>query len=455
MSCHGRTFWTDSRRSVRGTTCWSTVFTGPQRADHRGSGRELVAAHDDGHVCAAAVGGLHLALHAATLVGPVGRDPSTAELVGDEQCLLAARGVDDEHRDVRRGGIEHALVVAGQQRAVDTEREPDARRRRSAEVLHEAVVATASTERVLRRVECSALVLEDRTAVVVEATHEPRFDGERDAERRQPALHDGEVLGGGVGVEVGDAGGGGDRRAVVRALGVEDAKRVACQRLATLGRQIGLLEVRTEGSDIAGPVVGLPEAVHDEGDPAQAQALEELPAEGDHLDVEVRIVGAEHLDTDLVELAVPAALGLLVPEVRTRVPRLPGRQRMVLDERPAHAGGPLRPQRDVAVALVDEVVHLLGDDVGRLADAREDPDVLEQRGDDLAVAGGLDDLGEHGREASPACGFGREDVAHPRARLEFRHGCARYRRAVPAVCLPFSHHRLGPAGTRRTPSRSA
>ena len=137
------------------------------------------------------------------------------------------------------------------------------------------------------------------------------------------------------------------------------------------------------------------------------EALEELPAEGDHLDVEIRIVGAEHLDTDLVELAVPAALGLLVPEVRARVPRLPRRQRMVLDERPAHAGGPLRPQRDVTVTLVDEVVHLLGDDVGRLADPREDPDVLEQRGDDLAVAGGLDDLGEHGREASPACGFGR------------------------------------------------
>ncbi len=99
-----------------------------------------------------------------------------------------------------------------------------------------------------------------------------------------------------------------------------------------------------------------------------------------------------------------------------------GVERMVLDERPAHAGGPLRPQRDVAVALVDEVVHLLGDHVGRLADAREHPDVLEQRGDDLAVAGGLDDLGEHGREASPACGFRRQDVAHPRARLEFRHG---------------------------------
>ena len=49
-------------------------------------------------------------------------------------------------------------------------------------VFDEAVVATAATERVLRRVERAALVLEDRAAVVVEAAHETRLDGERDVE---------------------------------------------------------------------------------------------------------------------------------------------------------------------------------------------------------------------------------------------------------------------------------
>ena len=98
------------------------------------------------------------------------------------------------------GRLEHALVVARQQRAVDAEREPDARRRRAAEVLDETVVATAAAERVLRRVERAALELERRAAVVVEAAHEPRVDRERDAERVSPRLHAGEVRGGGVGL---------------------------------------------------------------------------------------------------------------------------------------------------------------------------------------------------------------------------------------------------------------
>ena len=98
-----------------------------------------------------------------------------------------------------------------------------------------------------------------------------------------------------------------------------------------------------------------------------------------------------------------------------------------------------RPQRDVAVALVDEVVHLLGDHVGGLADAGEDPEVLHQRRNDLLVPGGLDDLGEHGGEAAPTSRLRREDVTHPGARLERRHGSPGYRRATPATADVRGH----------------
>ena len=58
------------------------------------------------------------------------------------------------------GDTEHALVVAGEQGAVDTEGEPDAGRGRPTERLDEAVVAPTTTERVLGGVERAALELE-------------------------------------------------------------------------------------------------------------------------------------------------------------------------------------------------------------------------------------------------------------------------------------------------------
>ena len=161
---------------------------------------------------------------------------------------------------------------------------------------------------------------------------------------------------------------------------------------------------------------------------AQEQPLgEELPAEGDHLDVEVRVVGAEHLHADLVELAVAPALGLLVAEVGARVPHLPWRGGTVLDERPAHAGGLFGAQGHVTLALVDEVVHLLGHHVGGIADPGEHPDVFEQRRGDLAVSRLAGVSREEVREPPAPPRFGRQDVAHPGRGLELRHGPRGYR----------------------------
>ena len=179
-------------------------------------------------------------------------------------------------------------------------------------------------------------------------------------------------------------------------------------------------------------VVRLAERIDQEVDPTQAEALEELPAEGDHLDVEVGVVGTEHLDADLFELAVPATLGLLVAELRARVPHLPRDERAVLHEGPAHRCRELGAQGDVPAPLVDEVVHLLGHHVGRITDALDHPEVFEQRRDDLAVPGTLSDLGEHRHETTPASRLGRQDVAHPGAGLELGHGDRSY--PPPLLC---------------------
>ena len=147
-------------------------------------------------------------------------------------------------------------------------------------------------------------------------------------------------------------------------------------------------EVAAQRVDVAGALLGRsPSELTSSVDLAQAERCEEAPAEGDHLDVDHRVVAAEHLEVDLVELAVAATLGALVAQQRPGAPHLPWRRRTVLDERPAHRRGELRPQGDVTATVVGEPVHLLLHEVGGVADPGEHAVVLEQRRDHLAVAG--------------------------------------------------------------------
>ena len=221
---------------------------------------------------------------------------------------------------------EHALVAARQQRAVDAEREADARRGRAAEILDEAVVAAAAAERVLGRVERAALELERRAAVVVEPAHEPHVDRERDAEVVQPRLH---------AVAKWAAASSDQNWSIVGAAAMIGA---SSRRLESSTRSGFLFSVsrlclatarrRRPRSDAAARRRSAPGRRARRGVDEQRHLLQpeppvELPRQRDHLDVEIGVVGAEHLDADLVELPVAAALGLLVPEVRARVPRLP------------------------------------------------------------------------------------------------------------------------------------
>ena len=241
------------------------------------------------------------------------------------------------------------------------------------------------------------------------------------------------MSGGVIAVELGDPRCRGDDRGIGWPLRIEHAQRVLVERDLALRGEVAAvgLEVRLQRSNVSSAVVGFAQRVEQEGDPGEAERLVELPAEGDHLDVEQRILGAEHLDAHLVELAVATALWFLVAELRTGVPDLPRSQRPVLNESAAHRSRELGPKGDVPSALVDEVVHLLGDHIGGVTDALEHPQVFEHRRDHLAVACGLDDPGEHRDEPPPALRLRRQDVAHPGAGLEFRHSRPGYRPGLP------------------------
>ena len=60
----------------------------------------------------------------------------------------------------------------------------------------------------------------------------------------------------------------------------------------------------------------------------------------------------------------------------------------MLDERPAHARCLLRAKRNVPAAAINEVVHLLGDDVGRLSDPGKDADVLQDWRNEIRIPTG-------------------------------------------------------------------
>ena len=101
----------------------------------------------------------------------------------------------------------------------------------------------------------------------------------------------------------------------------------------------------------------------------------------------------------LVVLAEPPSLGLFVAEAGGEVPHLPRHGGPVLVEGPHHRRGALGTQGQVAVALVEEVVHLLADHLGALAQALEHPNVLEHGTLHQPIAGPPEHVGKQGQPA--------------------------------------------------------
>ena len=309
--------------------------------------------------------------------------------MGEIACGDAARRVDHPHFGPLCRNVEDAFGIAGQKQALDAQRKADAGRRRTAERFHEPVVAAAAADRVLCGVEAGGAELERGAGVVVEAAHELVLDLVVDPQRVQTLAHPLEVGRRGCSEIVGDPRGvrGHGRRGL--ALGVQDAQRVARNLVAVLRVHIAsaALQVAAQRLAIGHAGADVAHRVHQQWYLLQPDRAKELSGEGDDLHIGIGIVGAERLRPDLVELAVAAGLGRLVAEERPLVPHLPRRGGAVLGEGAAYRGRALGPQRQVAVAAVEELVHLLADHVGALADAGENAEVLEDRRLQVAESG--------------------------------------------------------------------
>ena len=153
----------------------------------------------------------------------------------------------------------------------------------------------------------------------------------------------------------------------------------------------------------------------------QTKTTIEVDCERDDLSVKLRIIDAENLDADLIELSIATLLWLLIAEVRARIPDLPRRDRSMFDKGTAHAGGLFGTQRNAAPTFVVKVIHLFRDDFGGLAHAQKDTEVFEHRRDDVAEPSTFDDVSKHLLKRSPTSRFRGEDVAGAGARVIRRH----------------------------------
>ncbi len=233
--------------------------------------------------------------------------------------------------------------------------------------------------------------------------HQAGGQGERDAEGGEPGLDPLEVGQRRRVEQLADARRVGDDRRGLRPLGVEHPEGVAVDLVAVLGGQVAgaVAQPRAQRVGERDPVRRAAHRVERQAPAAQPEGVQIGGAERDHLDVDVGVGGPDDLDVDLMVLADAPGLGPLVAERGGDAPHLPRRRRPVLDVGPGDRGGGLGPQRQVAVALVAEVVHLLADDVGAGAEPLEHPDVLEQGPVHEPVAEALGQPGERRDQRLP------------------------------------------------------
>ncbi len=170
--------------------------------------------------------------------------------------------------------------------------------------------------------------------------------------------------------------------------------------------------MRAQPLAIGGAALGVTHGVDQGLEVAKAELAEEAHQQQDDLGVGPRSRVADQLGADLMELAVAPALRPLVAELRPDVEqphRLRPLAQAVLGEGARHRRGVLRAQREALAVLVGEGVHLLADDVGRLAHAAdEELGLLHDRRADLGEAVAREHRPRGRFDPRPDLGLGRE-----------------------------------------------
>lgn len=338
------------------------------------------------------------------------------------------RGVShghDEHIRSRPGRRLHPLLLHGQDRPLDPDPEPDARRGRPAQFLDQPVVAPAPSHRALRP-DPLRPELEDGLRVVVEPPHEPGIERIPDVQRREVALQGPEVRRALLAEPFGDLRRACDHRLAGRDLAIQQPERVDLQPpLAVPAHLRDVVPIiGHEPFQIGGPALRTAEAVELEGQAGDAQPPVERQRQVDDLRVQRRVDLPEGLHPELVVLPKASGLGPLIPKVRGEVVELDGlRQRAhaVLQVGADHRGRAFGPEGEAVPPLVQEGVHLLVHDVRPLPHApHEQARLLEHGRPDPAIPVEACQVSDDGFDPGPEGPLVGQDVPRATGSLEFR-----------------------------------
>ncbi len=176
-------------------------------------------------------------------------------------------------------------------------------------------------------------------------------------------------------------------------------------------------QVLDQGDAIATPGFAGAQAVEFKLDRvADAEQAPQAPGQHDQLGVDVRTIEVEHLEADLVELAITAFLRALVAEHRADVPqllRLATTGEAMLEHGTHASGGTFRTQGQGVAVTVFKGVHLFFDDVGHFTDgALEQLGEFDDRHADLLVTVVIQQARDRVLEVAPQWRLLRQDVVH-------------------------------------------
>ena len=240
---------------------------------------------------------------------------------GQLDYLAAVLRTDRYRIDIQAVGFPRPLLLEDDRGPVEANREPHARGGAKSQLGRQAIVASASHERVLGAAQAFVPALEHGTCVIVEPAHQGRIQGVGDVQGAQAGL-DGFKGRRAGGIEVIHYPGGVGLEALVGGhIAVQHPQRVSLE--ADLVIRTELREQRSvvvaEQLAVGWPADLVTDAVHLQADPAETELFEPRPGELDRLHVEARVVIADHLDAELMQLPEPTRLGAAVPEIRADV----------------------------------------------------------------------------------------------------------------------------------------
>ena len=182
-----------------------------------------------------------------------------------------------------------------------------------------------------------------------------------------------------AGQGIGQGGGASQQGLGIRVLGIEHPQGVGADAILGIGIELVVvgLQPAHQFRPVALTILGGAQGIDLQFQAAHPQIGQQVPGDRDRLRITTGIGHPEQLHADLVELAPSPLLRPFVAEHRPAIPEplRALRKQSVLNRRPHHRGGPLRPQGATALAAVEEGVHLLADNIGGLTDA-----ALEQLG---------------------------------------------------------------------------